>query len=91
MSIRREKPSYSFTKPLPEGLPAAAPGKHDYYNDTKLRGLQLAVTDFGGKSFVLSRPDPVPAQPTHEPTRPAPTWLEGWNLWDWWPTRTPNT
>jgi len=55
MSIRREKRSFSFTKPLLEGLPAAARGKRDYYNDTKLRGLQLAVTDFGGKSFVLYR------------------------------------
>jgi hypothetical protein len=55
MSIRREKRSFSFTKPLLEELPAAAPGKRDCYNDTKLRGLQLAVADFGGKSFVLCR------------------------------------
>jgi hypothetical protein len=42
---------------------------------------------------VIAPPDPVPAQPTqepaqptHAPTRSAPTWLQGWNLWDWWPT-----
>jgi hypothetical protein len=32
MSIRREKRTFSFTKPLREGLPPAAPGKRDYYN-----------------------------------------------------------
>src|SRR5262249_35805537 len=55
MSIRREKQSFSFTKPLLEGLPPAAPGKRDYYNDTKLRGLQIAVTDFGVKRSFPSR------------------------------------
>jgi hypothetical protein len=35
-------------------------------------------------------PAPEPAQPTQVPTRPIPTWLLGWKLWDWWPTSTPN-
>jgi integrase len=55
MSARREKQTFSFTKPLLEALPPAAAGKRDYYNDTKLRGLQLAVTDSGAKTFYLYR------------------------------------
>jgi integrase len=54
-SIRRDKISLNFTKAVLDRLPAAKPGARDYYNDTKIRGLQLAVTDHGAKSFCLYR------------------------------------
>jgi integrase len=34
-------------------LPTPAPGTRRYFNDTKVRGLQLAVTDRGAKSWYL--------------------------------------
>jgi hypothetical protein len=34
-------------------------------------------------ALPTQEPAQQPAQPTHEPSRPAPTWLQGWNLWDW--------
>lgn len=43
----------NFTKAAVEGLPKAQAGKRDYYNDTKLHGLQLVVTDAGGKTYYL--------------------------------------
>lgn len=43
----------NFTKATIEGLPAAASGKRDYYNDTKVRGLQLVVTDSAAKTYYL--------------------------------------
>lgn len=52
---RREKVSLNFTKAVLDRLPAAKSGTRDYYNDTKVRGLQLAVTDHGAKSFCLYR------------------------------------
>jgi integrase len=52
---RREKVSLNFTKAALDRLPPAKPGARDYYNDTKVRGLQLAVTDRGAKSFCLYR------------------------------------
>lgn len=42
----------NFTKTSVEGLPAATRGR-DYYNDTKIRGLQLAVTPAGTKTYYL--------------------------------------
>ena len=42
-----------FTKPALNGLPAARSGGRDYYNDAKVPGLQLIVTDSGKKSFYL--------------------------------------
>jgi integrase len=41
-----------FTKAAVEALPATASGR-DYYNDAKLRGLQLAVTQTGAKTYYL--------------------------------------
>ena len=52
---RRTKQAFSFTKPLLDALPPAAAGKRDYYNDTKVRGLQIMVTDKGSKSFAVYR------------------------------------
>ena len=43
----------NFTKATVEALPPAAPGKRDYYNDTRVRGLQLVVTDRGAKTYCL--------------------------------------
>lgn len=43
----------NFTKPALDALPAAQPGNRDYYNDERLQGLQLVVTDRGVKSFYL--------------------------------------
>jgi len=42
----------NFTKASIEELPPATKGR-DYYNDTKLRGLQLAVTQAGTKTYYL--------------------------------------
>jgi hypothetical protein len=52
---RRAKKTLSFTKPLIESLPNAAPGKRDYYRDARVRGLQLMVTDHGSKTFAVYR------------------------------------
>jgi hypothetical protein len=43
----------NFTKATIETLPAAPSGKREYFNDTKIRGLQLMVTDSGSKSYYL--------------------------------------
>jgi integrase len=43
----------NFTKAEIERVPPAPAGKRDYYNDTKVRGLQLMVTDTGAKSYYL--------------------------------------
>lgn len=45
----------NFTKRTLEALPAAPRGKRAYYADTKIDGLQLAVTDRGAKTYVLYR------------------------------------
>jgi integrase len=42
----------NFTKANIEALSAPASGR-DYYNDTKLQGLQLAVTPTGAKTYYL--------------------------------------
>jgi integrase len=55
MADRRPKVSLNFTKAALDRLPAAKPGTRDYYNDTRVRGLQLAVTDHGAKTFCLYR------------------------------------
>ncbi|MDE2293816.1 MAG: integrase family protein [Gammaproteobacteria bacterium] len=44
-----------FTKAAIAALPPAPHGKRAYYRDDKVRGLQLAVTDHGAKSFILYR------------------------------------
>ena len=43
----------NFTKPAVEALGPAPTGKRDYYNDTRVKGLQLQVTDNGSKSYYL--------------------------------------
>lgn len=43
----------NFTKASIESLAPAPAGKRDYYNDTKVQGLQLQVTDSGAKSYYL--------------------------------------
>lgn len=45
----------NFTKRALEALPAAPAGKRVYFNDTKVSGLQLAITSSGTKTFVLYR------------------------------------
>jgi integrase len=42
----------NFTKAALDALPTPT-GRRDYYNDTKLRGLQLVVTEGGSKTFYL--------------------------------------
>lgn len=42
----------NFTKESVEALPPASAGR-DYYNDTKMRGLQLQVTGAGTKTYFL--------------------------------------
>lgn len=54
-TVRRDKVSVNFTKAVLDRLPPAKPGGRDYYNDTKVRGLQFVVTDHGAKSFCLYR------------------------------------
>jgi integrase len=43
----------NFTKPALDALPAAPHGRRTFYNDWKVRGLQLIVTERGVKSFYL--------------------------------------
>lgn len=43
----------NFTKAALEKLPAPSKGKRVYYNDTRERGLILAVTSGGSKTFYL--------------------------------------
>ncbi len=47
--------AFSFTKKEIDGLPLPLPGRRQYYRDTKVRGLQLAVYSSGRKSFLLFR------------------------------------
>src|SRR5579863_1904081 len=43
----------NFTKDKIDALPAAPTGRRMYYADTKIRGLQIMVTDRGSKSFYF--------------------------------------
>ena len=45
----------NFTKRTIDGLPLPEGNKRAYYNDEQVKGLQLAVTSKGAKSFVLYR------------------------------------
>lgn len=45
----------NLTKTLIESLPTPPAGRRAYYTDTKVRGLQLVVTDRGIKSWYLYR------------------------------------
>ncbi len=53
--LSRAKNVLNFTKSALAAVSAAPPGKRNYYSDTKVRCLQLVVTDRGAKSFVLYR------------------------------------
>jgi len=46
---------FNFTKAAILELPVAPPGKRVYYRDAKTRGLALAVTDRGTKTYVFYR------------------------------------
>lgn len=50
-----EKRNINFTKATLAALPVPAPGKRAYYQDFKSRGLMLAITDRGTRSFVFYR------------------------------------
>lgn len=67
---RRSKRAFPFTKPRLEALPPAAPGKRDYYWDTRVRGLQVMVTDRGAKSFAVYRR--IAGRPTRYTLGPFP-------------------
>jgi hypothetical protein len=41
----------NFTKAALEALPPAKSGDRDYYNDARVKGLQVVVTETGNKSF----------------------------------------
>jgi hypothetical protein len=43
----------NLTKTSVEGIAPAPSGHRDYYNDTKVQGLQLVVTDTGAKTYYL--------------------------------------
>lgn len=43
----------NITKAALEALPPAKPGDRDYYNDSRVKGLQVVVTETGNKSFYL--------------------------------------
>ncbi|MCG8017932.1 MAG: integrase family protein [Candidatus Thiodiazotropha sp. 'RUGA'] len=43
----------NFTKAALAALPAARSGKRDYYNDTRVLGLQIQVTDKGVKTYYV--------------------------------------
>ena len=45
----------NFTKATLEKLPSPAPGTRSYYYDTKIRGLGIAITSAGSKSFIVYR------------------------------------
>lgn len=45
----------NFTKAALDAIAPAPPGQRAYYNDTKVRGLQLLVTERGAKTFYLYR------------------------------------
>ncbi len=46
---------FPFTKPLLNKLPLPEKGKRAYYYDTKIKGLSIAVTDKGTKTFLVYR------------------------------------
>jgi hypothetical protein len=88
MADRRPKVSLNFTKAALDRLPTAKAGTRDYYNDTRVRGLQLAVTDHGAKTFCLYRrmggrptrytlgryPDLTPENARRKPNRSRDAW-----------------
>ncbi|MCG8073816.1 MAG: Arm DNA-binding domain-containing protein, partial [Candidatus Thiodiazotropha taylori] len=43
----------NFTKAALTAIPAARSGKRDYYNDTRVLGLQIQVTDKGVKTYYV--------------------------------------
>jgi len=43
----------NLTKAAIENIPPASAGRRNYYNDVKVQGLQLVVTDSGSKSYYL--------------------------------------
>lgn len=43
----------NFTKAAIDNLPLPPAGRRAYYGDTKIKGLQVAVTDKGSKTFVV--------------------------------------
>ena len=47
--------SFNFTKKSLDALPSPAVGKRLYVYDTKVRGLELMVTEQGAKSFKVYR------------------------------------
>jgi len=44
---------FHFTRPGLNALPPARKGRRDYYNDDRVQGLQLVVTDRGSKAYYL--------------------------------------
>ncbi len=47
--------TFNFTDERLRNLPTPEPGKRDYYNDTTEKGLRLAVSGTGTKSFQFQR------------------------------------
>ena len=45
----------NFTKKLLQDLPTPDKGKRAYYYDNKVRGLGIAITDKGTKTFIVYR------------------------------------
>ena len=50
---RRNAPRRNLTKKVLDGLPLPPRGKRAYFHDAKLRGLTVAVTSAGCKTFLV--------------------------------------
>ena len=46
---------HNFTKSFIASIPSAKQGKRDYYRDSKVRGLEIMVTDKGSKYFKVTK------------------------------------
>lgn len=51
--MKQSKNKFNFIKKSLEALPTSHKGKRAYYYDTKVRGLGIAVTDKGTKTFIV--------------------------------------
>jgi integrase len=53
--MKKKDNTFNFTDERLKNIPDPEPGKREYYNDTKEKGLRLAVSGTGTKSFQFQR------------------------------------
>lgn len=71
-NTKRKPERIHFTQEKVAGLPAAKPGKRDWYRDDKASSLALMVTDRGVKTFYSVRWNPKKGKTEHFKLGPFP-------------------